>query len=324
MRGNILVRQTSMDPTMCCFIVVILGFLMVQYELKKHTADDFMIEKIEYTSYLYLPLDLQEALQDANKIAEKVYQEIDCANKSSSPERIKDRGPILTEFENYIKLKLGIDPDMDDEEIESEKIKILDEAMALFSLKIRLANCDQFSSIILKKLGEEVNWPGYADGMALSYELAKCFCKKINHCVIQLTVAMQGKQGKPSYYSCMIDPWIVMAYSKKEEKKSVTKFIVALDKYILGNNLFKWNVFKHPPKASTNFSDAYKNQLSAEDREQIDNWVEGFYEKNSEIQYSYSKSQHFFANAELVEEDINNSFTLEIEEDENDDVLKLK
>lgn len=58
---------------------------------------------------------------------------------------------------------------MDDEKIEPGKIKILDEAMALFSIKIRLANCDQISSIILKKLGEEVAWPEYADGMALSY-----------------------------------------------------------------------------------------------------------------------------------------------------------
>jgi hypothetical protein len=91
--------------------------------------------KAKSESFLGLEEPLQKALRQANKVANDVYSTIDCANKTSSPEMIKNRGHILTDFETFVKKQLKVDPNKPDETMDLEDIKILDEAMALFSLK---------------------------------------------------------------------------------------------------------------------------------------------------------------------------------------------
>lgn len=271
----------------------------------------------KYESFLELEETLQKALRQANTIANEVYTSIDCANKSTSPERIKKRGPILTDFENYVKKQLNIDPKKPDEEIDPSSIKVLDEAMALFSQKIKLANCDQIASIILKRLAEEIDWPSHAGPYKFEYEFAKCFCKDIDHCVVRLSIAMKMKNSKSAdYYCCVIDPWVVMEY-KDEKKTDVKEFIIALSKYSLGSELKPWNVFTASGK---NISADYRKQFSESTLEDIKTWVETFYEDNAQDTYYYSKSTRFFANNKLGEDDLDNSFTAE--EVDNEDLKK--
>ena len=204
---------------------------------------------------------------------------------------------------------------MDDEKIPEERRAILDDAMAKYSLKIKLANCDQFAAIIFKRLGEEIEWPLYEDEYTYSYKMSKCFCEEIDHCIVKMEIERFGS-GFYDKYTCIVDPWINMNYEegnpKNPKKIEQQVFIVNINNYSLGKGVTEWNVFKIDSE-EFDFQEVFKARISEEQSLEIDNWIEEFTKENKPEEYQADIDENvYFENDALKSKGANDSFELEV------------